>query len=135
LPEFALDPRIAADSLPVTDLVLCTIRLQSDANYPWLVLVPKRAGAVEIVDLDPADRAQLLEEIVKASAALRETVVCDKLNVASFGNAVRQMHVHVMARTFTDASWPSPVFGAAAAKPYPPGAAEALAAALAARLK
>ena len=77
----------------------------------------------------------LMDEIVRASAALREVVPCDKLNVASFGNAVRQMHVHVIARPFSDAAWPKPVWGAAAAKAYAPGAAEALAAKLAARLK
>jgi diadenosine tetraphosphate (Ap4A) HIT family hydrolase len=132
---FVLDPQIATDSYPVTDLKLCTVRLQRDANYPWLVLVPKRADAVEIVDLDPADRSVLLDEIVAASAALRDTVPCDKLNVASFGNAVRQMHVHVIARTFTDPGWPKPVFGAVPRKDFAPGAAEALAAKLAARLK
>lgn len=133
--EFVLDPRIAADSYPVTELNLCTVRLQRDANYPWLVLVPRRASAVEIVDLDPSDRATLLDEIVRASAALRDTVPCDKLNVASFGNAVRQMHIHVIARTFTDPSWPKPVWGVVPAKLYPPGEAEALAAKLSARLK
>jgi diadenosine tetraphosphate (Ap4A) HIT family hydrolase len=132
---FVLDPQIAADSHPVTELKLCTVRLQGDANYPWLVLVPKRADAVEIVDLDPADRAMLLDEIVKASAALRDTVKCDKLNVASFGNAVRQMHIHVIARTFDDPGWPKPVWGVVPKKAYAPGDAEALAARLAARLK
>jgi diadenosine tetraphosphate (Ap4A) HIT family hydrolase len=133
--EFALDPQIAADSYPVTELELCTVRLQRDANYPWLVLVPKRANAVEIVDLDPADRTMLLDEIVKASAVLRDTVKCDKLNVASFGNAVRQMHIHVIARTFTDPGWPKPPWGVVPPKAYAAGAAEALAAKLAERLK
>ncbi len=133
--EFVLDPQIAADSMPVTDLKLSAVRLQRDANYPWLVLVPQRANAVEIVDLAPSDRTMLLDEIVRASAALRDTVPCDKLNVASFGNAVRQMHIHVIARTFSDPAWPKPVWGVVPAKPYMPGEAEALAAKLAARLK
>jgi diadenosine tetraphosphate (Ap4A) HIT family hydrolase len=76
-----------------------------------------------------------MDEIALASTALRETVSCDKLNIASFGNAVRQMHVHVIARRFTDAGWPKPVWGAAPKKEYEPGAAEALAAKLKARLK
>jgi diadenosine tetraphosphate (Ap4A) HIT family hydrolase len=135
LPDFAIDPQIAADSMPVTELELSAVRLMRNANYPWLLLLPRRAGIFELVDLGPADRIALMEEIAAASAALRETVPCDKLNVASFGNAVRQMHIHVIARTLSDPGWPKPVWGAAPARAYAPGAAEALAAKLAARLK
>lgn len=133
--DFVIDPQIAADSMPVTELKLSHVRLMRDANYPWLLLLPRRAGIFELVDLDLADRIALMEEIATASAALRESVPCDKLNVASFGNAVRQMHIHVIARTFSDAGWPKPVWGMAPATAYAPGAAEALAAKLAARLK
>lgn len=135
MPDFAIDPQIAADSMPVTELNLSQIRLMRDANYPWLLLLPRRARIFELVDLDPADRITLMEEIAAASTALRETVRCEKLNVASFGNAVRQMHIHVIARTFDDPGWPKPVWGVAPARAYAPGAAEALAAKLAARLK
>ena len=135
LEGFALDPKIAADSVSVTDLPLSAVRLMRDANYPWLLLVPRRAGAIEIADLDAADRRQLMEEMATASGALRQIVPCDKLNVAALGNVVPQLHVHVIARRSGDAAWPKPVWGAAPARDYPPGAAEALAAALAARLK
>ena len=134
MPDFALDPRIEADSLPVAELPLCTVRLMRDANYPWLVLVPRRAGLAEIVDLDAAERTQFMAEIALASEALRQTVPCEKLNVAALGNMVRQLHAHVIARRTGDAAWPKPVWGAAQPAQYAPGAAEALAAALAARL-
>jgi len=134
LPDFVVDPQIVADSIPVSELKLSHVRLMRDANYPWLMLLPRRQ-ATEIVDLDPADRIALMDEIALASTVLRETVPCDKLNIASFGNAVRQMHVHVIARRFADAGWPKPVWGAAPKKEYEPGAAEALAAKLKARLK
>lgn len=133
--DFVLDSRIAADSLPVADLPLSTARLMRDANYAWLLLVPKITYATEIVDLTPDDRRRLMEEIASASAALRESAPCDKLNVAALGNMVAQLHVHVVARRHDDAAWPKPVWGAAAAKPYAPGAAEALAERIAARLK
>ena len=133
--DFAIDPQIATDSMPVADLKLSHVRLMRDANYPWLLLLPRRAGIFELVDLDPADRILLMEEIATASAVLRASVPCDKLNVAAFGNAVRQMHIHVIARTFNDAGWPKPVWGAAPKTAYAPGAAEALAATPAARLK
>jgi diadenosine tetraphosphate (Ap4A) HIT family hydrolase len=135
LPEFLLDPQIAADSLAVCELGLSTVRLMRDANYPWLLLVPRVTYANEIADLTPADRAALTDEIVKASAALREAVRSDKLNVAALGNVVAQLHVHVIARRHDDACWPKPVWGAVAAKAYQPGEGEALAAELAARLK
>lgn len=132
--EFTVDPQIVADSMPVTELKLSHVRLMRDANYPWLLLLPRRP-AVEIVDLDPEDRITLMGEIATASRVLRETVPCDKLNIAAFGNAVRQMHVHVIARRFDDVGWPKPVWGAAPKKEYEPGVAEALVGKLKGRLK
>lgn len=134
MPEFVLDPRLAADTLPVADLMLSTVRLMRDANYPWLLLVPRRNGLTEIVDLAPADRTQLMAEIVVVSEALRECVPCEKLNVAALGTLVRQLHVHLVARSSGDAAWPKPVWGAVPSRPYPPGEAEALVEALATRL-
>jgi len=135
LSEFALDPKIAADSIFVADLPLSAVRMMRDANYPWLLLVPRRAGIFEIVDLAPSDRLQLMEEIAMTSATLRAAVPCDKLNVAALGNVVRQLHVHIIARRKDDPAWPNPIWGAAPARTYATGAAEALAAELAARLK
>ena len=91
---------------------------------------------VEIVDLDAADRRQLMEEIAMVSEALRAAVPCDKLNVAALGNIVRQLHVHVIARRHDDPAWPKPGLGRGACKDLCCQAqAEALAAELAARLK
>jgi diadenosine tetraphosphate (Ap4A) HIT family hydrolase len=135
LPEFVLDPRLAADSLPVTELPLSSLRLMLDANYPWLLLVPRRGGASEVADLDEADRAQLMREIVLVGEALRATTPCEKLNVAALGNMVPQLHVHIIARRREDPAWPKPVWGVAPAKPYAANAAEDLAARLAARFK
>jgi diadenosine tetraphosphate (Ap4A) HIT family hydrolase len=135
MPDFVLDPQLEADSIRVADLPLSAVRLTRDANYPWLLLVPRRPGLAEIIDLDRHDRASLMEEIALASEALKSTVACDKLNVAALGNMVRQLHVHVIARHRDDPAWPRPVFGATPASRYADGAAEALAEKLAARLK
>lgn len=132
--DFTLDPRIAADSLEVCDLELSAVRLMRDANYPWLLLVPRRHGLAEIVDLAPDEQPLLMTEIGLASEALRAAVRCDKLNIAALGNVVRQLHVHIIARTVGDAAWPRPVWGAAEAKAYHAGEVEALAASLATRL-
>ena len=133
--DFALDPLLAADSIGVADLPLSAVRLMRDANYPWLLLVPRRAGLCELADLNAAERSTLMEEIAQASAALKSAVKCEKLNVAALGNVVPQLHLHVIARRRDDPAWPRPVWGAVPAKPYAASAAEALAERLAARLK
>lgn len=133
LPFDALDPRLAADSVFVADLPLCQMRLMNDATYPWLLLVPRRAGMEEIIDLPPPDRLRLMDEVGEASIALREITACDKLNIAALGNMVRQLHVHVIARFTADSAWPAPVWGKGPAKPYEPGAQEALVRRLAGR--
>lgn len=119
-----LHPQLERDTHAAGDLPLCRVLLIDDANFPWLLLVPRRAGAREVIDLGAADRAVLIEEIAQASGALRELTSCDKLNVAALGNAVPQLHVHVIARFRGDAAWPRPVWGAAAPQPYDRGRAE-----------
>jgi diadenosine tetraphosphate (Ap4A) HIT family hydrolase len=117
-----LHPQLAEDTMPVAELPLCEVRLMDDANHPWLVLVPRVAGMVEIIDLDPAQRSQLTAEIDIACRALQTLFKPDKLNVAALGNLVPQLHVHVIARYRDDIAWPRPVWGAANARPYPPEA-------------
>lgn len=119
---FALDPQLAADTRPVAPLPLSDVLLMNDASYPWLVLVPRVAGASELLDLAEGDRGQLWREIDIASQALRDLFTPDKLNIAALGNMVGQLHVHVIARFKDDAAWPKPVWGAQPATPYPPDA-------------
>ena len=132
--DFRLDPRLAADTVPVVDLPLSTLLMMCDGNYPWLILVPRRAGAVEILDLDPADRARMWAEVEAVAAALAAETRADKLNVAALGNVVSQLHVHVVARYHGDAAWPTPVWGRVPAIPLDPTRATALADALRTRL-
>ncbi len=115
---FALDPRLAADTRLVASLPLCDVRLMNDARYAWLVLVPRRAGLVEITDLSDADQAVLWQEVNLAGRALRAVAPCDKLNLGALGNLVRQLHVHVVARCEGDAAWPGPVWGHGRAQPH-----------------
>jgi diadenosine tetraphosphate (Ap4A) HIT family hydrolase len=114
----------------VGDLRLSRALLMNDASYAWVVLVPRRPGATEIVDLSATDRADLMDEISLVSHTLRGVVACDKLNVASLGNVVPQLHVHVIARRKDDPAWPKPVWGAVPAQPYAVADAGRLVAAL-----
>jgi diadenosine tetraphosphate (Ap4A) HIT family hydrolase len=118
LDKFLLDPRLAADSTFVADLGLSDLRLMNDARFAWLLLVPRRPGLAEIIELPKPERARLFEEIVAVMAALKAATQCDKLNVAALGNQVRQLHVHVIGRFRADSAWPNPVWGTGAAVAY-----------------
>ena len=120
--HYALHPQLAADTHPLATLELCELRLMDDANYPWLVLVPRVADARELIDLDAAQRHRLTDEIDLAGRTLRTAFAPFKLNVAALGNLVPQLHVHVIARYQDDPAWPAPVWGRVAARPYPPEA-------------
>jgi diadenosine tetraphosphate (Ap4A) HIT family hydrolase len=132
--DWSLHPQLADDTLAIGDLALSRVLLSKDANYPWLVLVPRRAGAVEIIDLEEAEQAQLMTEITRVSRGLKEVTGCHKLNVAALGNAVPQLHVHVIARHTTDAAWPRPIWGTAPPRAYDPREVEKFIGALRARI-
>jgi diadenosine tetraphosphate (Ap4A) HIT family hydrolase len=123
---FTLDPRLAADTAFVADWELSRVLLMDDARFPWLILVPRRKDLVELDDLATHEQAQLLSEIGRAMAALRNCAPCDKLNVGALGNIVRQLHVHVVARREGDLAWPGPVWGSGAATRYGQAGREAL---------
>jgi len=117
-PDFELSPQLAKDTVPVGDLTLSRVLLANDANYPWLILVPRRPGLVELIDLEENAQIQLLGEIDAAARALKAITECDKLNIAALGNQVPQLHVHVIARRHSDKAWPKPVWGAAPPAAY-----------------
>jgi diadenosine tetraphosphate (Ap4A) HIT family hydrolase len=116
--SFTLDPRLAADAIELGDLALSRLLLMNDARYLWLVLVPGRANLRELIDLDAAERAILMEEIATVSQTLTNVPGVEKLNVGALGNIVDQLHIHVVARSRADAAWPGPVWGFGAARRY-----------------
>ncbi|WP_298965788.1 HIT domain-containing protein [uncultured Methylobacterium sp.] len=124
--DFPLDPRLAADTLAVGDLPLCSVLLLDDARFPWLVLVPRRDGVSELTDLSPEDAATLMQETRIAVGVMQALAKPDKVNVGALGNVVAQMHVHVVGRFLSDPAWPGPVWGHGSRTPYPPHAAAQL---------
>lgn len=108
--RFALDPRLLADTHAVGELHLSELLLMDDARFPWFILVPRIAGARELIDLDEGDQRTLLAEISLLGRTLETLLRPDKLNVAALGNVVPQLHVHVIARFAHDAAWPHPVW-------------------------
>jgi diadenosine tetraphosphate (Ap4A) HIT family hydrolase len=118
--DWQLHPQLASDTHPLAQFRLCELRLMDDTNYPWLVLVPRVAGAQELIDLRGTERHLLADEIDEAARALRAVFRPRKLNVAALGNIVPQLHVHVIARYEDDPAWPAPVWGRVAARPHTP---------------
>jgi len=121
--SFKADPAFDAGSVIALDWPLCQVRLQDDTRFPWLILIPRRAGLHELEDLDPSERAVLMEEVLKAGDAVRLLGEAagrpvQKLNVGAIGNVTAQLHVHVVGRRHDDALWPDPVWGKGPAIPY-----------------
>ena len=128
--QWSLHPQLAQDTVPVGDLALSRVLLANDANFPWAILVPRRPGLVELIDLEENAQIQLLGEIAAAARTLKSITECEKLNIAALGNQVPQLHVHVIARRHSDAAWPKPVWGAAAPAAYIPAVRDGLVGAL-----
>lgn len=105
-----LDDRLESSSSFVINLSLCQVRLSHNAAFPWILLIPARKNIVEIIDLAPADQQRLMQEIAQASHVMKTLFQPDKLNVASLGNIVPQLHIHIIARYQGDRAWPNPIW-------------------------
>lgn len=118
-----IDPAFLTGSEALGDLALCHARLQADARFPWIVLIPRAPDARELEDLTPEQRRLLLDEVLAAGHAVRAVGLAlgrpvAKLNVGQLGNVTPQLHVHVVGRRSDDAAWPGPVWGFGKAESY-----------------
>ena len=116
--DFVLNKQLEADTHLVCELENCSLRLLDDARWPWLVLVPRIAGAEEWHMLTKGQRIMIDDEVARVASALKITTGCEKINIATIGNMVRQLHIHVIARNEGDANWPGPVWGYGEREPY-----------------
>jgi diadenosine tetraphosphate (Ap4A) HIT family hydrolase len=131
---WSLHPLLAQDTAAIGDLPLSQVLVMKDANYPWLILAPRRPRLTEILDLGQAEQGQLMGEIVRTAAVLQDVTACHKLNIAALGNAVAQLHVHIIARQKDDPAWPAPVWGRVPPRPYDQAALDRLIAAVRSKL-
>lgn len=115
---FTLDSRLQQDTVAVGDFPLCRLLLMNDAQYPWFILVPRREDVSELFQLDEQDQRALWRETTFLAEVLKDSFAADKMNVATLGNMVAQLHMHVIVRRRDDAAWPAPVWGRQAAVPY-----------------
>jgi len=117
---FILDSRLHHDTVALGDFPLCRLLLSKDANYPWFVLVPRRPAISEVFELDEEAQQQLWKETTLLAKLLDKVFVADKMNIATLGNVVSQLHMHVIVRHKKDPAWPGPVWGSQPARAYAP---------------
>lgn len=115
---FTLDAQLQKDTIAIASLPLCELLLMNDANYPWLILVPRRADVRELIELSAEDQLQFMQESNAVARLLQTQFSAEKLNIAALGNVVAQLHIHHIARFKSDAVWPKPVWGAMPAVAY-----------------
>lgn len=108
---FTLHPKLRSDTIFIKDLELCQVLLMDNCCFPWLILVPRQQNKIELIDLDVQDQHRLTDEIVLVSNMTKKLFSPDKLNIATLGNQVSQLHIHVIARFKNDIAWPNPVWG------------------------
>ncbi|WP_035572256.1 HIT domain-containing protein [Halomonas halocynthiae] len=118
MPSFTPDARLVADSHLVAELPLCQLRMMNDQRYVWLILIPRYADIHEVYELSAADQRQLWQEGTLLGQAIKQHFAGDKLNIATLGNVVSQLHLHVVLRHQRDPAWPGPVWGHSPAEPY-----------------
>ena len=108
--SFKLDRKFLKTSHHLIDLKLCTIRLNDNSKFPWIILIPKRNKITDISDLNSKDQTLLMKEIVYVSKVMKKLFKTSKLNVEKIGNIVPQLHIHIIARSKKDSSWPLSVW-------------------------
>lgn len=116
--DYALDARLASDTVAIGEWPLCEVLLMNDSQFPWLILVPKLASVRELAELNDEQSQQLLAESRLCQRVMMDLFSPYKMNVAALGNVVEQLHIHHIARQRDDVAWPAPVWGKQAVKPY-----------------
>ena len=105
------------DSHLLTELKLCSIRLIDNAKFHWIILIHKQINITDITELNSTDQMLLMKEIVHCSKLMKKIFKTKKLNVEKIGNIVPQLHIHIIARSAKDCTWPLSVW-VVKGKPY-----------------
>ena len=105
-----VNKKFLKDSHFITDLKLCSVRLVDNSKFPWIILIPNRKNISDITELTLKDQNLLLKEIVHSSKLMKKIFKTKKLNIEKIGNIVPQLHIHVIARSTKDSSWPLSVW-------------------------
>ena len=107
---FKIEKKFLKSSHHIIELKLCSIRLNDNSKFPWIILIPKRNKITDMSDLNSKDQILLMKEIVYVSKIMKKLFKTSKLNIEKIGNMVPQLHIHVIARSKKDSSWPLSVW-------------------------
>ena len=107
---FKINKKILKSSYHITELKLCSVRLNDNSKFPWVILIPKRKNVTDISDLNSKDQILLMKEIVIVSKIMKKLFKTTKINIEKIGNLVPQLHIHIIARRKKDSSWPLSVW-------------------------
>ena len=122
--SFILDNRLKADTLFVGDLPLSRVLLMNNAYFPWVILVPRIEGISELFQFTEEDLLNFHNESNYFLEAMSNAYNADKMNIASLGNIVSQLHTHVIVRYKNDEAWPNPVWSFQEIQKYQSDAAQ-----------
>ena len=112
-----VNKKFLKDSHFITDLKLCSVRLVDNSKFPWIILIPNRKNISDITELTLKDQNLLMKEIVHSSKLMKKIFKTKKLNIEKIGNIIPQLHIHIIARSTMDSSWPLSVW-VVKGKPY-----------------
>jgi diadenosine tetraphosphate (Ap4A) HIT family hydrolase len=115
---FKLNETLAQDSYIISDLKVSQLLLAKNANYPWFILVVKKENLVELIDLTLEQQIEVLKEINFISRFLKDELKVDKINIATLGNVVKQLHIHIIGRFENDLAFPKPIWCESSFKKY-----------------
>tara|TARA_B100001559_G_C16007190_1_gene397233 strand:+ start:118 stop:519 length:402 start_codon:yes stop_codon:yes gene_type:complete len=107
---FKIDKKFSKSSYHITDLKLCVLRLHDNSKFPWVILIPKRKNITDLSDLNSKDQILIMKEIVHVSKIMKKLFKTTKINTEKIGNLVPQLHIHIIARSKKDSSWPLSVW-------------------------
>ncbi|MCP5079842.1 MAG: HIT family protein [Psychromonas sp.] len=107
---FKLDERLNDDCFKLAETESSLWLLLNNSHFPWFIIVPK-TDLEELYLLPIELQVELQKQISLMSEFILSNFACDKLNVASIGNIVKQMHLHIIGRSETDPCWPGVVWG------------------------
>ena len=105
-----LHPQLATDCYLLGTVNSSSLLLHKNALVPWFILVPD-TDKNELFKLDSEQQAVIQTEINTLANFTEKHFNSDKLNIASIGNIVPQLHIHIISRKVSDFCWPSPIWG------------------------
>ncbi len=108
--KFELNKQLEKDTYFIKETKAYILLLNKNALVPWLILVPK-TDFLELFQCDSEFKNHIREALDFYSDIMDKALKPDKINIATIGNIVPQLHIHIICRYKTDFAWPSPVWG------------------------